>query len=546
MNTRQQTASNPDTRPVSLGFIFGLCLFALIAILSRLWLMGPTELAGGDRLWQLSIDASLKAEAQTTSVQIHPPLETSKLKIIQRSLHHPGFRIRNWKEDALERRSILAFANRHGIQSLKVEFFIHQLASQSQPQKSKRSLLTNSQREQLLQDSEILQMSNPIVQQTLRSLAPAPAERPQVIENIFSYLQLFTASYQKDELNVPTTLSNRRATTLDRALAMVALCRAAGFPSRVISGLILKEEIETEPHYWVEVYLDEQWLAYDIAAGYREAVPENYLSLRRDGFDIVQVLNGELMKVNYDLEREYDHPYLSQFKSKNFLSIFNLQRLPLDTRNELAILMLLPLGVLITALCRHLAGLRSYGVFTPTLLALAMVYTDILSTLLVFFIVSGLAVAGRSLFPASITRIPRLAIIFTLVALLLSFTSSLMDYYDLRQGQGIILLPIIILTSLVDRLYRTIEDKGITIAMHRLAWTVIITLLCLPVVQFETLGQLLLSYPEIHFVSLALFLLLADYKGKQLIHLPLIKFLAEPEREKKPKTKPTEGEQHAP
>ena len=132
-------------------------------------------------------------------------------------------------------------------------------------------------------------------------------------------------------------------------------------------------------------------------------------------------------------------------------------------------------------------------------------------------------------------RIARLSIVFTLIAIILTLSVSVLVFFDISQGEKIILLPVIILTNLTDRFYRTIEDQGIQIALHRMVWTIIIALLCLPVIQFETLGNLILQYPEIHFVTLSL-LLTSTYKGKQLINLPIIKLLSEPESLKKVKS----------
>ena len=103
----------------------------------------------------------------------------------------------------------------------------------------------------------------------------------------------------------------------------------------------------------------------------------------------------------------------------------------------------------------------------------------------------------------------------------------------MTKEEKIILLPIIILTSLVDRFYNTIEDNGMKTAVIRMVWTVVIALLCLPIIQFETLGHLILQFPEIHLITLALFLLISLYKGKHFINLPIIKSLSEPEISKK-------------
>ena len=143
----------------------------------------------------------------------------------------------------------------------------------------------------------------------------------------------------------------------DRALAMVALSRATGIPARIVTGFILRDDIDPVAHYWVEVYLDEKWLSYDVQYGYRYELPVTYLPLRRNSDEIVQVSNGELLQMGFSLEREFNHPYLSQIESRSFSNILNLTQLPLNTRDELALLLLLPPGVLISALFRHLVDL---------------------------------------------------------------------------------------------------------------------------------------------------------------------------------------------
>ena len=532
--------------------ISALLVVAMLGIAGRLFFFGQSSLAGDDRLWRLSIEALIRSEGKATTVNIYPPIESNRLRVIQRTLHHAGFRIRNWSDEQSERRSIRAFATSAGKKPIEAEFVIHQKMEQTTATDGVKAELTTKQREDYLQDNERLELGNPKIKQVLEKLTQQQAEPQQLVDNIFKHLQRFGVSYGPSRLHAPTVLSKRKATALDRSLAMVALCRAAGIPARIVIGLVLKEEFNPEPHYWTEVYLDEKWFAYDIQSGYRQTVPANYLALRRNGIDVVQVEQGELLRLDYEVEREYDHPYLHQIKKASYFNILDLTRLPLDTRNELALLMLLPLGALISAMARHLAGLNSYGVFTPTLLALALIYTDPITTAVIFAVVCFLAIAGRSLFPDDITRIPRLAIIFTLVAMILTLSTSVLVYFDIGQGgKKVILLPIIILTTLIDRLYRTIEDRGLKIAMRRLIWTLLLALLCLPVVQFESLGHLFVAYPELHFITLALFLLISLYKGRQLVHLPFIRIFGEPEtttrktRKKTSKAGP-KAEQHAP
>ncbi|GJL79912.1 MAG: hypothetical protein NPINA01_29010 [Nitrospinaceae bacterium] len=432
-----------------------------------------------------------------------------------------------------QRRSIQALATKSGELKMSFEFILHQTNLFKFQYWVKNSELDTRQREKFLLDGDYLQIQSPVVVETLQQITSANTDRGQTIDFIFDYLNRFADSNEKSVLNVPSTLQRKKGTTLDRSLGMVALSRAAGIPARLVAGFVLKEDFDPKPHYWVEVNRDHKWLAYDVHYGFRHDLPASYLPMRRNGEKIVQVWNGDLLQLSFGLEREFDYPYLPKSEGRSVLSILDLTNLPMDARDELALLLLLPFCVLISSLWRNFVGLKSYGVFTSTLLALALVYNDKLMTLVMFLVVCSLAMVGRSIFPGDIKRKPRLAIIFTLIALVMALSVSTLDYFDLSRGGKVILLPIIILTSLVDNMYRTIEDNGLHIAMRRLLWTVCVALLCLPVIQFQTLGRLLISYPEVHLITLGLFLLISTYEGRQLIHLPLIKLLAESEEPEK-------------
>ena len=528
MDKRKKVTTNHMPKQSVYRLVIVLTILCLISIMARFFYFGPQSLAGGDKIWRLSIGLTTAAKPDATSLKIYPPFDTSNIRIIERSLFHPNIRIRNSFEDDKTRRSIFATTSAKGQQTMIAEYFLHASDTPFTSTARKSSALDTRRREIYLQDTEELQLNSYMVQKVVKELLSRQLTQSQLIDEIYLHLKTLSVNNNQPVLNVPHVLAKKGATILDKSLAMVALCRAVGIPARLVTGFILKDDIEPQLYYWVEVYSEEHWLSYDVHYGYKQSVPINYLPMRRNSADLVQVVKGEIEKIEYDLEQEYDHPYLNQDKDRGFFSVFDLSRLPLDVRNELAILLLLPLGALITALFRHLVGVHSFGVFTPTLLALAAVYNDLFTTAIIFFVVCSLAVVGRSLFPDSISRTPRLSIIFTLVAIVLVISVSVMDQFELNQSGKIILLPVVILTTLVDNLYRTIEERGMEIAMGRLLWTNIIMLLCLPVVQFEALGNLILKYPEVHLLTLASFLVISIYKGKQLIDIPIIRLLAEP------------------
>jgi len=508
-----------------------LILFAMVVIASRLFFIGTDTLASGDQLWRLSINITTSSIPDKTTLKIHPPFDTMNIRTIERNLSYPGFKVRKSTDEQKYRRNVFITANENGAQEIYAEYLLH-LSQTSFISPIKNTELTTQRRERYLLDDEVLQFKSYAVKKTLTSLLKNEPSQNVLVSHIYSFLKTFPIYSGKDALNVPEVLARKKVTVYDCAITMVSLSRASGIPARIVSGLILKDDIEPQPHYWVEIFHDNYWYSYDIHFGYEKSVPINYLPLRRNDKEIVQIINGKHNKIDYVLEPEFNHPYLRKKQKEHLSSIFDLTRLPLDVRYELALLLLLPLGALITALFRHFIGVHSYGVFTPTLLALAIVYANLATTLIVFLVVSSLAIAGRSFFPSSLTRIPRLSIIFTLIAVILTMSVSVLSYFNIDQGGKIILLPIIILTSLVDRFYNTIEDNGMKTAVIRMIWTVVIALLCLPVIQFESLGHLILQFPEVHLMTLALFLLISLYKGKHLISLPIVKFLSEPKASK--------------
>ena len=261
-------------------------------------------------------------------------------------------------------------------------------------------------------------------------------------------------------------------------------------------------------------------------------MPENYLPFTHLDNNIVNLTNGNKLIVDYSLEENFEVFEKTQHRYEHWLGILDLTRLNLETRTVLASLLLLPLGVLITATFRHFIGIHSYGVFTPTLLALAITHNQWQTTLVTLAVIIFFSTLGRRVFPRKLSRTPRLSIIFTLVAISMAMGVSVIDYYIPSPEGYAVLLPIVILTSLIDRFFLTLDDKGQRVAYIRLFWTFVITITCLPVLLLQPLGHFLVKFPEIHLITLAAILFITHYRGRKLSRfVPAL--LKEPVKSKK-------------
>ena len=225
-----------------------------------------------------------------------------------------------------------------------------------------------------------------------------------------------------------------------------------------------------------------------------------------------------------------------------FLRVIDLTRLAVATQQLLAILLILPLCALITQIFRQIVGVKTFGTFSASLLALSIYYADWITVAVILTTVGIIGLGGRSLIAEGFTRIPRLVIIFTLVAMSMAFAISLMDYLNMNPAANAVLLPIVILVTLVDRIYATQEERGMTVTVYRAAWTAVVAFFCFLLFQIDWLKQLVLVNPEIHFFTLALVLIISSYSSTTIIDKPAFQLLREPTKEKSNSAKSKEKE----
>lgn len=518
--------------------IFSLILIGVISLSVRFSLSSGEGVPASDRVYVLSYDADFEAEDTNAIIRISPPWDTKNALVISQKIENQGLRLLRSSPNNESTRDIVAVATSPGNKRLIAEFTIHLSPLGHKRPVPKAVLLTAEQRERYLSSSDELDIDSLEVIRVIKELAVHEEDKVTLIENIFKYINknIIPAKTSTDDI-ASSVLRTHKASTLGRATAMVALCRAGKIPSRLVTGFVLKEGFDVEEHYWVEAYNEEKWVPYDPENGYYEALPPDFVPVRRGGTSSIGDSNQTYINISYDITEQYVPVGKLGRETKGITDILDLTRLSLDARDSLAILLLLPLGALFTTFCSSIIGIRNYGTFTPTLLALAARYADWITAIVIFSVVAVTGLLGRSFMPDKLSRIPRLTIVFTVAAMGMTLGVSLMDYYSINPAGHVVLLPIIILTSLIDRLYKALDEDGVRIAMIRLGWTSAVGVGCYFILIQEQAGQFILSYPEIHLFTVALVLSLSAYKRKKLSDCACLKWITEPKKIKSAKTK---------
>lgn len=521
----------PEQKTTSKKAIHALVILLSICGISLMvlrWLyFVPDRILPEDMAWKVTLAGQLAIKKKETLIQTSTPKSKRQYKMISQRFYQPRLKLVSSKPSSAEQ--LLFIATASGSTELIVEYHI-QVTPTAKTKPGTAVKLSSEERTLYLQSDEMMDLSLPSLVQLSDLLRRDVTSKPQLVNKIFHHSQKPLKEKVRRFDKLENTIKANKATTLGRAKLMVALCRANSIPARIVTGFVMVEGTLNTPYYWVEVFdeEDELWLSYDPEKGYAEVVPNSYVTFAYDHPNIFEVENGKLVATHYSIQEDLDILNVTRFsQEKDLLDVFDLRRLDVATRDTLIKILILPFCVLLTAFLRHVFGLFPYGVFTASLLALAMVYAEVHLTLVVSGIVITLALIGRSILPDSLSRSPRLSLIFTFVSLGMVISVSFLAFYSLNPGGNIILLPIIILVSIVDRFYSYMEKSGKQAALLRLGVTVLIALLCIPVLQWEKLGEIILNYPEAHLITAALVLLLSDYKGKKLTDNKYLSLLGE-------------------
>ena len=184
----------------------------------------------------------------------------------------------------------------------------------------------------------------------------------------------------------------------------------------------------------------------------------------------------------------------------------------------LSLILLMPLGALVTCVFRNIVGLKTSGTFTPTLLALSLVFADWKTGFIILVAALILGIATRYLIDGlKLLILPRLSIMLTLVVFCIVFGISALEYFRIAPGTQAVLLPMVILTMLVERFYITTQEdgarRGLASTWRARSSSASAVIWCYAGKQWRSGSW---RIPEAHCFTVALLVLIGRYTGYQL------------------------------
>jgi hypothetical protein len=202
------------------------------------------------------------------------------------------------------------------------------------------------------------------------------------------------------------------------------------------------------------------------------------------------------------------------------LARISLYGLPFGVQNLLRLLLLVPLAALVTTVYRNLVGVETLGTFMPILLALALRESTLGVGLMMIAAVTAFGLGGRLLLGRlHLLLVPRLSILLCLVVLTLTGLALAGRDLEIRDLGWGVLLPIVILTMLIERISVSLVEEGARNTSVKLFWSAVVTLSAYPIFQSDLAAHLMFGYPELVVAVMGLLVWIGGYTGYRFTEL---------------------------
>lgn len=492
----------------------------------------PEQALPSEDSWQLTYRLEFNVEDPGAQIHVALPLDTANSRIYQQRLRRKkttpptAAQLRTTSLDQSpphHERELRITASREGQYQVMADFGIHSKREKRLAENGPTEKLDREERGRYLANEPGIQVKGKEVAATFNALYSESMCQDDLVNRFFEHSRCEIANQAGEgAVDAEEALRSGTAECVGKARAFVALCRAAGIPARLVSGLELTETHHASRHVWAEALLDGEWNPFDPGNGYQGEMPSHYLMLRRGRLPITRGSGVTDLQTRISIAEI--HPSTRLYAARlwpggnvHLPEFLSLRRLPLELHHALALLLLFPLAALTTAFFRTTIGVDTVGNFTPALLALSFVYTGWQIGVLVLVLVLVLGLLGRALLDRmKLLLMPRLSIVLTLVVLGMILGVSIIEQCDLTSMSGVLLLPMVIMTMIVERFYVANEEEGVSYSLQLLAGTLLVACFCYLIFNWQGAGQVLLSYPELHLFTMAALILIGSYRGYRL------------------------------
>lgn len=191
--------------------------------------------------------------------------------------------------------------------------------------------------------------------------------------------------------------------------------------------------------------------------------------------------------------------------------------------NTVVLILLLPILIAVIAALRHLVGVQGFGIFTPTMIAVALYATGIIPGLFIFFAILAMTSFGRFILrkiKIKIHYLPRMALLFWFISLAVLLTVTLAPLLGWSAVTLVSIFPILILILLSEAFIDVQKGRSLREAVRITLETLFLAFFCFGLMKLQALQEFVLLNPEITIIGVPIFnILIGRYTGLRFLEL---------------------------
>lgn len=364
-----------------------------------------------------------------------------------------------------------------------------------------------------LEPTEVIQSADPEVIELAASLVPEDGSLLGFLRAAFDRVQALGFKPFKGTTDALTALRLGEASCNGRSRLLAALLRAQGVPARLVGGVVLTSGTKRTSHQWVEAWVGGHWVPFDPTNRHFAEIPFDYLALYRGDEVLFKHTSDVGFRYHFSIKRELvPRQELEQKRQVlGFWAVFSELGIPLDL---LKIVIMIPLGAVVIVLFRNVLGLRTFGTFLPVLIAAAARSTGFLWGALGFVIlILAVSLLRHVLKRLELLHSPQLAVLLTMVIGSMLLLAVLAHRAGLSDLARVSLFPVAILAITAERFSMMEDEEGRREAWWTMLRTLVVVGFCYLTMQSLSLQILMLGFPELLLVIIAVDIWLGRWIG---------------------------------
>ena len=510
-------------------YTFVLLLISLLAsawgIMAYKLYVLDYPLAGLVPATSYQIDVNIEATGHGDDISVHTYLPRSDgRQFISEEENSSGLFNISIENDALNRRAHWSAGNMQGRQNIRYTYSVEAKHIQyAIPPEMEIPHGYSDDMQSYLVEEPGIQVNDPLIDETLQRLFSGGS--PSILNAVTTIHRHLQDDFANKNFSgftdAITALKLGEASCNGKSRLFVALVRNLGIPARLVGGLIMKSGNKRTSHQWVEVYVAGHWVPFDTINDHFSEIPANFLTLYYG--DLVLFKHTSNVNFNYSfntIKRLVPQREALASLDRSAFNIFNLYGIFEQvgiSQDLLKIILMIPLGALVVVFFRNVIGVETFGTFLPALIAAAARETGLMWGLVGFVLIILISSSVRKVLDwMQLLHSPKMAIMLTIVVIVMMSMTVISVHFNLFELAHVSLFPIAILAITAERFAIIESEQGSMKAFRITLTTIVVISACYAVMDSLFLQSMILAFPEMLLVVIALNLWLGKWIGMRV------------------------------